>query len=307
MAKVAIVGCGAMGSVYAALMADAGHEVYAVTLWPDHATAMAANGLRCEGASGDRTVRLHASTTTDGIGVCDLVIIATKAFDVEAAARASRPLLGHDTVVQSIQNGLGSPEIAAPIVGPDRLAVGVVGGFGASIRAPGHVHHNGMEMIRFGAFAGLPQSRLRASATVWESSGFKVTLFDDIHRMVWEKLIMNVTFSATCCTTGLTIGEVMADADAWPVARGCAEEAVAVAKASGIRLDVGDPIEHIRKLGGKIPHAKPSMLLDYEAGRRCEIDAINGSIPRLGAPLGVPTPVNTTLVRVVKARERRFF
>ena len=138
MAKVAIVGCGAMGSVYAALMADAGHEVYAVTLWPDHAAAMAANGLRCEGASGDRTVRVHASTTTDGIGACDLVIIATKAFDVEAAARASVPLLGPETVVQSIQNGLGSPEIAAPIVGAERLAVGVVGGFGASIRAPGH-------------------------------------------------------------------------------------------------------------------------------------------------------------------------
>ncbi len=306
MARIAIVGCGAMGSVYAALMADAGHEVHAVTLWPDHAAAMAKDGLRCEGASGDRTVRLHASTTTDGIGVCDLVIIATKAFDVEAAARASVALIGAETVVQSIQNGIGSPEVAGPIVGVDRLAVGVVGGFGASMRGPGHVHHNGMEMIRFGSFAGLPRPRLEASADIWRSAGFKVTLFDDIRRMVWEKLIMNVTFSATCCTTALTIGEVMADADAWPVARGCAEEAVAVAKASGIALDVGDPIEHIRKLGGKIPHAKPSMLLDYEARRRCEIDAINGAIPRLGAPLGVPTPVNETLVRVIKARERQF-
>ena len=78
MAKVAIVGCGAMGSVYAALMVDAGHDVHAVTLWADHTAAMAAHGLRCEGASGDRTVKIHASTTTDGIGVCDLVIIATE-------------------------------------------------------------------------------------------------------------------------------------------------------------------------------------------------------------------------------------
>ena len=94
MAKIAIVGCGAMGSVYAALMVDAGHEVHAVTLWPDHAEAMATKGLRCEGASGDRTVPIHASTTTDGIGPCDLVIIATKAFDVEAAANSCAPLLG---------------------------------------------------------------------------------------------------------------------------------------------------------------------------------------------------------------------
>jgi 2-dehydropantoate 2-reductase len=305
MAKIAVVGCGAMGSVYAALMADAGHEVHAVTLWPDHAEAMATNGLRCEGASGDRTVRIRAATTTDGIGTCDLVIIATKAFDIEAAAKSCIPLLGPETIVQTIQNGLGSPEIAAPILGADRLAVGVVGGFGASIKAPGHAHHNGMEMIRFGVFAGLPKQLLQASAKIWESAGFKVALFDDIKQMVWEKLIMNVAFSGTSCVTGLTVGEILGDTDAWNVARGCAEEAIAVAKASNVRLNVGDPIEHIRKLGGKIPNARPSMLLDYNAGRRCEVDAINGAIPRLGKPLGVATPINETVVGIIRARERR--
>jgi 2-dehydropantoate 2-reductase len=102
---------------------------------------------------------------------------------------------------------------------------------------------------------------------------------------------MNVTFSGTSCATGLTIGEVMADANAWGVVRSCAEEAIAVAKAADIRLDVGDPLEHIRKLGGKIPNARPSMLLDDDAGRRGEVDAINGSIWRLGRKYGVPTPV----------------
>src|SRR5258707_2766812 len=305
MAKIAIVGCGAMGSVYAALMVDSGHEVHAVTLWPDHAEAMATNGLRCEGASGDRTVPIHASTTTEGIGPCDLVIIATKAFDVEAAARSCIPLLGPETIAQTIHNGLGSPEIAAPILGADRLAVGVAGGFGASIRAPGHAHHNGMEMIRFGAFAGLPKQLLQASAKIWESAGFKVGLFDDIKQMVWEKLIMNVAFSGTSCTTGLTVGEILGDPDAWGVARRCAEEAIAVAKASKVRLTVGDPIEHIRKLGGKIPDARTSMLLDYNAGRRCEVDAINGAIPRLGRPLRVTTRVNDAVVGIIRARDRR--
>jgi 2-dehydropantoate 2-reductase len=89
------------------------------------------------------------------------------------------------------------------------------------------------------------------------------------------------------------------------VAQGCAEEAIAVAKASNVRLNVGDPIEHIRKLGGKIPDACPSMLLDYNAGRRCEVDAINGAIPRLGKPLGIATPVNETVVGIIRARERR--
>ncbi len=295
-----------MGSVYAALMASAGHEIFAVTLWPDHAEAMEKNGLRVEGISGDRTVKVHGSTTTDGIGPCDLVIIATKAFDVEAAARATLPLLGPDTPVQTIQNGLGSAEKVAAIVGPDRLVVGVVGGFGASMRGPGHVHHNGMEMIRFGSFAGLPRERLEASAAIWESAGFKTALFDDLGRMVWEKLIMNVAFSGTSALTGLTIGEILADPEAWKVARGCAEEAIAVAQAAGVKLEVGDPIAHIQKLGGKIPGARPSMLLDHMAQRRSEIDAINGSIPRIGAQVGVPTPVNATVVALVKVREARF-
>lgn len=307
MAKVAIVGCGAMGSVYAALMTSAGHEVHAVTTWPDHAGAMAREGLRVEGASGDRKVMLaSAATTTDGIGPCDLVIIATKAFDVEAAARSCAALIGPDTVVQTIQNGLGSPEIAASVLGAGRIAIGVVGGFGASMRGPGHVHHNGMEMVRFGAFDGLPRTRLEASAAIWESAGFKVALFDDVRRMVWEKLIMNVTFSGVCTATGLTIGEAMTDPNAWSVALGCAREAVAVAEALGVKLDVGDPIEHIRKLGGKIPNARPSMLLDFNAGRRGEVDAINGSIPRLGRDCGVPTPVNDTVVAIIKAREAGF-
>lgn len=306
MSRVAIIGCGAMGSVYAGLMADAGHDVHAVTLWADHAAAMEARGLRVEGASGDRVARVRGRTDTDGIGVCDLVIIATKAFDVEAAARAARPLLGPATVVQTIQNGLGSAERVAPIVGAARLAVGVVGGFGASMRGPGHVHHNGMEMVRFGAHAGLPRAALERAASIWREAGFRVALFDDIDRMVWEKLIMNVAFSGSTALTGRTIGEVMEDSDAWKVARGCAEEAVAVARARGVQLDVGDPIAHVRALGGKIPHARPSMLLDHLAGRPAEIDAINGAIPRLGGPLGVPTPVNATVVALLHARERGF-
>jgi len=304
MAKVAIVGCGAMGSVYAGLMAAAGHDVHAVTLWPDHAAAMAERGIRVEGASGDRTVRLRsAGTTTDAIGLCDLVIIATKAYDVEAAATAALPLLGPKTVVQTIQNGLGSPEKVAPIVGQDRLAIGVVGGFGASMRAPGHVHHNGMEVTWFGAFAGLARERLETSTQIWDSSGFKVAIYDDVKRMVWEKLIMNVALSGPACATGMTIGQVMDHPYAWDMARNCTAEAIAVSKAAGVKLKVGDPMEHIARLAGKIRNARPSMLLDAMAKIRGEVDVINGSICSLGAALGIPTPVNDTVVTIIKARE----
>ncbi|NYT85376.1 ketopantoate reductase family protein [Pollutimonas harenae] len=304
MAKVAIVGCGAMGSVYAGLMAHAGHEVYGVTLWPDHAAAIQQKGLRVSGISGDKTMRLAAaSTTTDGIGVCDLVIIATKAFDVQAAASAALSLIGPCTVIQTIQNGVGSPDTAAQVLPANQMAVGVVGGYGASVPEPGHAHHNGFEVTWFAKYAGLSDEQMEDSADVWRSSGFQVALHDDVRSMVWKKLIMNVAFSGTSCATGLTIGQILANENAWKVARACSEEAVAVCQAQGIDLGLADPIAHVQNLGGKIPNARPSMLLDSLAGRHGEIDAINGAISRLGAELGVPTPVNDVVVAIVKAKE----
>jgi len=120
-----------MGSVYVALLGAAGHDVWAIDSWAAHVDAMRTNGLRLEGASGDRTVKVNASTRAADAGVCDLVIIATKAMHVEQAAESAKPLLGPSTMVLSIQNGLGGPDTAAKVVGRERVMVGVVGGFGA--------------------------------------------------------------------------------------------------------------------------------------------------------------------------------
>jgi 2-dehydropantoate 2-reductase len=303
--KIAIVGCGAMGSVYAALLAAAGHDVWAIDAWREHVDAMRTKGLRLEGASGDRTVRLNATTNAADAGRCDLIIIATKAMHVEPAAQASKALLGPDTLVLSIQNGLGGPDTAARVLGRERLMVGVVGGFGASMRGPGHAHHNGWELVRLGELSGPITPRLEKVAEVWRTGGFKVKCFDDIDQLVWEKLICNVCFSGTCTMTELTIGQVMDDPDAWEVASGCAKEAYAVARAKRVKLDIDEPVAYVRNFGSKIPNARPSMLLDHMAGRMSEIDAINGAIPVAGAPLGVATPYNTVVSALVRVKERR--
>ena len=303
--KIAILGCGAMGSVYAGLLASAGHEVWAVDTWRDHVDAMRTKGLHLEGASGDRTVKVNATLTASDAGVCDLVIIATKARDVEAAARSAKPLLGPQTLVLSIQNGLGGPDVTASVLGRERVAVGVVGGFGASMRGPGHAHHNGMELVRLGEFAGPVTPRLEAVAEVWRSGGFKVKCFDDIDQLVWEKLICNVCFSGTCAVTERTVGEVMADPDAFAVASGCASEAFAVARKRGIKLGFDEPVAYVRNFGSKIPNARPSMLLDLMAKRRSEIDAINGAIPPAAKALGLAAPYNEVISGLVRAKERR--
>jgi 2-dehydropantoate 2-reductase len=303
--KIAIVGTGAMGSVYAGLFASAGHEVWAIDSWSEHVEAMRAKGLRVEGASGDRTVKVNATTNPRDAGKCELVILATKAMHVADAAHSIRDfLLEKDTPVLSIQNGLGGPETAASVLGKEKVMVGVVGGFGASMRAPGHAHHNGMELVRLGEFGGPITPRLKKVEEAWKSAGFRVKLFDDIDQLVWEKLLCNCAYSGPCGVSGLTVGQVMDDPDLSRVSAACAIEGFAVARKKGIKLGFDDPVAYVRDFGSKIPNAKPSVLLDLLLKRKSEIDVINGSIPRAGKDVGVAAPVNEAITALVKARER---
>ena len=304
--KIAIVGTGAMGSVYAGLFASSGHDVWAVDNWREHIDAIIRNGLRVEGASGDRRVAMNATTTVNDVGLCDLVVIATKSYDVVEAAKQTQSLLGENTLVLTIQNGLGSPEKVAKILGDHRVAIGVVGGFGASISEPGHVHHNGMELVRLGELKGGVTPRIEEVAKVWRESGFAVKAFDDPHQLIWEKLICNVCYSGSTSVTGKTIGQVIDDPDAWRIASGCALEAFEVARATGIHLDFHDPIQYVREFGSKIPNAKPSMLLDRLARRRSEIDAINGAIPRAASEVGLKAPYNEVISSLVRTAERNY-
>lgn len=292
-----------MGSVYAALLADAGNDVWVVDTWAEHVAAIGRHGLRVEGASGDRTVPLNATMDATEVGEVDLVVIATKALDVVAASCGAAPLIGHQTVVLPIQNGLGSVETVAAAVGPERTLVGVAGGFGASVVAPGHVRHEGMELLRLGERHGPASERLERIAEVWRAAGFTVKTYDDVGPLVWEKLICNVCFSGTCAILDRTIGEVLGDEHAWDVASSCAIEAYEVARARGIDLSFDDPVEHVRAFGRRIPQARPSVLLDLKAGRPTEIDVINGAIPREGHAVGIATPANAAVTAIVKALE----
>jgi 2-dehydropantoate 2-reductase len=303
--KIAIVGTGAMGSVYAGLFAAAGHEVWAIDAWREHVEAMQQMGLRLEGASGDRTVKVHATTDTKEAGPCDLVVLATKAMHVSQAASSCKVLLKNDTPVLSIQNGLGGPDTAASILGKDRVMVGVVGGFGASMRAPGHAHHNGMELVRLGEFGGPITPRLKKVEETWRGAGFKVKVFDDIDQLVWEKLICNCAYSGPCALSDGTIAEVMNDADLSRVSATCATEGFAVARKKGVKLGFDDPVAYVRDFGSKIPNARPSVLLDLLLKKKSEIDVINGSIPRVAKTVGLEAPVNEAVTALVRAKERK--
>jgi 2-dehydropantoate 2-reductase len=305
--KIAILGVGAMGSVYAALLADQGkHDVWCIDVWKEHVDAIRSKGLKVDGASGNRTVKVNATTNAADVKEADLVIVATKADGVEAAAKSALAIGKKDAPILTIQNGLGSADKVAEIVGSKRVLIGVVGGFGASMKGPGHAHHNGMEFVRIGEMDGGMTPRLEHVAETWRSGGFKVLTFDDIHKMIWEKLICNTTYSGPCAVTGLTVGQVQATPSAWQVASGCATEAFNVAMKKGIKLDFTDPVAYVKAFGEKIPNSRPSMLLDHLARRPAEVDNINGAIVREGKKAGVPTPINDVVVAILRAKEAGF-
>ncbi len=305
--KIAIIGAGAMGSVYAALLAEAGNEVHVLDIRQDHVDAINGIGLRISGYSGDRIVSaIAAHTSAEKIGLCELVIIATKTFGVEGAARSARKLTGPRSLIITIQNGLGAAERIRNAIDTPDILLGVAAGFGASIKAPGHVHHNRMELIRLGEMAGGLTDRLQQVVTVWQDAGFNARAFEDINQLIWEKFVCNVTYSAPCTVFNATIGEVMQDPHAWPIARNCGMEAYEVGIAKGIRFGFGDIVRHITQFGENLSGARPSMLLDHLDRRKSEIDSINGMVPVVAAEAGIRAPCNEVVSAIIRFRERHF-
>jgi 2-dehydropantoate 2-reductase len=305
--KIAIVGTGAMGSVYAGLLGRAGHEVWAIDTWEEHVAAIAGSGLAVSGASGSYVVRdLETGHSPADAGCSDLWVIATKAQDVEAAAAAIAPLLVADSVVMAFQNGMGAGERVARHIPEQHIVLGIAEGFGSSIPGPGRVHHEGMRLIRIGEMRGGITERLLALEATWREAGFKVRAFDDVTLMIWEKFLCNVTLSAPCAAFDVTVGELMADLDAWAVALGCTKEAHQVGLALGIAFPFDDPIRYVTDFAATIPDASPSMRLDHLAARRSEVDVINGMVVELSRELGLEAPYNQTLCALLRRREASF-
>jgi len=305
--RIAIIGTGAMGSVYAAHMAEAGYTVHAVDPWAAHVEAINSLGLRIEGPKGDRVVRnIRAATDIAALPPCDLYVIATKASGVADAAKALAQVMPPEALVLTIQNGLGAGERIAAHLPVGQVMLGVADGFGASMRGPGHAHHNAMKLIRLGEMPGGMTDRLRALEALWAGAGFTARAFEDINLLIWEKFLCNVASAAPCTLFDCTVGTLRQTPEWWDVAVSCAREAFAVGRAEGIRFAFDDPVEHVSDFLALMPDASPSMRLDHLARRPSEIDAINGMVPLVGARHGIAAPVNAALSALVRRAEARF-
>ena len=290
-----VVGAGAVGSYYGALLARDGHEVTLVARG-SHLRALRERGsievAEPDGGVWGAPVRVAATPRDAGGPPPDLAVLTVKSYDTLPAARLLAPALGPRTLVLSLQNGVDNVARAEEVLGEGRLLAGIAF-VGVWLEAPGRVRHQAEGWVRVGDPAGGATPRARALERVLGGS-WDVALSEDIVRDQWHKLLWNVGFNALCAATGATAGEVLATPEAALLVREAMEEAADVARARGVSLTAAD-VDEMAAPNPELRDYRPSTARDLEAGKRLEREALAGFVVREGARLGVATPVNRIL------------
>jgi 2-dehydropantoate 2-reductase len=303
--KFAVLGAGSLGSALGGVLTEAGHDVWLITRNQAHVDAINQRGLTLRTEGVDRVVKAQAATSAVVAGVVDCVIVLVKSAQTRPAMQAAMALLGPDTTVLSLQNGLGHEDILSDVVGRERVLAGK-SYCGGQIIAPGHVicGTKGKD-THMGELDGSMSPRIVRIADAFNGAGLQTTVSDNIMGTIWDKLFINVATGALSGITRLAYGDLYQVPELQACAVAAVAEAMAVAQARGVRTSITEPVQAWRKAGAGLPYEfKASILQTLERGVRTEVDYINGAVVQLGMQHGVPTPVNATLLACIKGIEQ---
>jgi 2-dehydropantoate 2-reductase len=304
--KIAVVGAGAMGSLYAAMLAEAGNAVWICDVWQEQVQAVNNNGLRIEREGNTRSVRISATLDSTQIGSADLVIIFVKSTQTKSAAVTARHLVGSNGAVLTLQNGMGNAEAIAAYIAPERILAGTTA-HGATMLGPGHIRHAGVGATTLGAWENTAQGQIlaRRFADVFNRAGIDTEAVDDVHRVIWNKLFINVGINAITALTALKNGRILDLQITRELIRAAVEEAMAVARAQNIEVRK-DAVDVVFKVAEATSANRSSMGQDVDNKRQTEIGAINGFIVRESKRLGLEAPVNFTLTALIETLQYRY-
>lgn len=305
--SIAVVGAGAMGALFGGLLAEGGLEVTLVDVWQDHVDCINRNGLQMLGYGGDRRITIRATTDPTTLAPVDIVFVQCKAPYTQQAVKSVLHLLRQDSVAISFQNGLGNEEKIGEVIGMERVLGGVTAQ-GAAVEGPGIVRNFGDLPTYIGEMSGGLSERSQELASALHRAGLQTAAVPNIRQAIWKKLLANIAISPTSAIANLTIKEVFALPALRETALDALDEAVLVARAEGIALDLAETREVIDQIAGPggTGDNKSSLCVDILNRRPSEIDVINGAVVRLGRKHAVATPVNKTLVAAVKALESHY-
>lgn len=299
--KIVVMGTGGVGGYFGARLAASGQDVGFVARGA-HLEAIRRDGLRIESKLGDLTLKpVKVSATAAELGTADLVMIAVKLWGSEAAIEAVRPLIGPATAVVSFQNGVGAIDALIKALGKGPV-LGGVAHIATTIGAPGVIKHTGtMAKLTIGEPAGGISPRVAAIAEAAKKAGIDVVASEDIEKAIWDKFVFLASFSGVTALTRLSKGPIMADPDMRRMFADAIAEVCAVARAKGIRMAPDHEAKAVAFCDGLPAEMKASMLHDLEQGNRLEVEFLSGAVARLGAELGVATPVHRTIYAALKS------
>jgi 2-dehydropantoate 2-reductase len=297
--RIAVVGAGGTGGFFGGLLARADEDVTFIARGA-HLEAIRERGLTVKSRFvGDFTVKARATDDPAEVGPVDLVLFCVKAYDTESAATQMRPLVGPGTVVLPVQNGIDSAERIGRLVTSDAV-IGGVAGASAVIEAPGVIDHRGGDRIHFGELAGGTSPRTERLLPVVRKAGIKAELRPDIRVALWEKFVRICGLSGLTALTRLPLGPVLGCPETRELFRGTLREVEAVGRAEGVALPPDTVDTSIAFYAGAPPDVRGSLYYDLAAGRRLEVDTLNGTVVRLGRERGVPTPLNFAIYAALK-------
>jgi 2-dehydropantoate 2-reductase len=298
--KIAVVGAGAMGSLFGAMLAEAGNEVWLYDVWVEHVQTINKDGLRIEREGQTRTLSIEATTDPEQIGQAELVIIFVKSTHTASAAETARKLAGSDGAVMTLQNGMGNADILSEFIDPERVLAGTTS-HGATLLGPGSIRHAGVGATTIGAWAETEQGRERARklSDFFTKIGIETEAVDDVRSVLWNKLLINIGINAITALTTIKNGQILDLEITRELSRNAVEEAMEIAGQMNIKVRE-DAVDHVYAVAEATALNRSSMGQDVDNKRQTEIGTINGFIVRQAKRLGLKAPVNETLTALVE-------
>ena len=293
------MGAGAVGGYFGALLHRGGLDVTLIARGR-HLEAIKAHGLRIKSTQGDLTVPAKAVGDPRAVGPVDLILFCVKSYDTESAARQCLPIVQESTAILCLQNGVDNEEKIAMVAGGEKV-LGGVAYIGAGVSEPGVVVHTAEGRIVFGEMRGGVSERVRCLEQIFRDAGFPAEVSSNIQAILWGKLCWNAAFNALNTLVGGDVRVLVERPETRTLARQVMEEVRAVANANNVPLSA-DLAERLLTWTDTAAGAmKTSTRQDLEAGKRLEVEALNGAVVRKGEAAGVPTPFNFALYALLKA------
>lgn len=303
--KIVIIGPGAMGCLFAAFLSKTREEIWLLDKNQERSKIINQQGIVLEGISGDWQAKVMVSAEPKEIGSADLVIVGVKSYDTKEAMKSAKSLVGDNTLVLTLQNGIGNIEIISEAVGAEKV-IGAVTNHGATLIKAGHIRHAGKGETIIGRIDGRIPVQMRSVREIFNKAGLETRISRDIKGLLWSKLVINVGINALTAITALNNGRLIEFEGTRRILREAVTEAVRVAKRKRVKLIYDDPLAKVEAVAESTATNVSSMLQDVLRKKRTEIDFINGVIVRQAQGLGIPAPVNSILLDLVKTIEASY-